>query len=154
MLPLMPSPIYNTLVLLLKAYIGGAVAISLINLSGQIMSDIKAYEKDTDRLLVEVAMTAGVYGLDKTIAPIVDYLKDVPRTRGAGLLAGALGKISVKQYEEAIVLLNFIIEDADMAKYKDEAQGFLALAYKLKGDIASFNKVAADSSSGLASALK
>ena len=53
------------------------------------MSDVKDYEKDLDKLLVEVAMTGGVYGLDKTITPIVDYLKDVPRTRGAGLLAGA-----------------------------------------------------------------
>ena len=132
----------------------GAISVQLINLFGRIMSDIKVYEKDTDRLLVEVAMTGGVYGLDKTIAPIVDYLKDIPRTRGAGLLAGALGKISVKQYDEAIVLLNFILEDADMAKYKEEAQGFLALAYKLKGDMAGFNKVAAESSSGLASALK
>ncbi|GEM_PF-3201030 len=133
---------------------GEAALAHSTNSFGQIMSDIKVYEKDTDRLLVEVAMTGAVYGLDKTIAPIVDYLKDIPRTRGAGLLAGALGKISVKHYDEAIVLLNFIIEDADMAKYKDEAQGFLALAYKLKGDISSFNKVAASSSSGLASALK
>ena len=118
------------------------------------MSDIKEYEKDLDKLLVEVAMTGGVYGLDKTIAPIVDYLKDVPRTRGAGLLAGALGKISVKQYDAAIALLDFIIQDAELAKYKEEAQGFLALAYKLKGDMNGFNKVAAESGSGLAAALK
>ena len=118
------------------------------------MSDIKEYEKDLDKLLVEVAMTGGVYGLDKTIGPIVDYLKDVPRTRGAALLAGALGKISVKQYDLAISLLNAIIEDAELAKYKEEAQGFLALAYKLKGDMSGFNKVAAESASGLAAALK
>jgi hypothetical protein len=41
-----------------------------------------------------------------------------------------------------------------LAKYKDEAQGFLALAYKLKGDMNGFNKVAAESASGLAAALK
>lgn len=118
------------------------------------MSDVKDYEKDLDRLLVEVAMTGGVYGLDKTIAPIVDYLKDVPRTRGAGLLAAALGKISVKEYDAAVKLLDSIIADEELAKYKEEAQGFLALAYKLKGDSANFNKVAADTKSGLASALK
>jgi hypothetical protein len=121
---------------------------------GDAMSDVKDYEKDLDRLLVEVAMTGGVYGLDKTIAPIIDYLKEVPRTRGAGLLAGALGKISVKEYEQAIVLLNFIIEEEELAKYKEEAQGFLALAYKLKGDANGFSKVASESSSGLAAALK
>jgi hypothetical protein len=118
------------------------------------MSDIKDFEKDLDRLLVEVAMTGGIYGLDKTIAPIVDYLKDVPRTRGAGLLAGAVGKISVKEYDQAVVLLQYIIDDKELAKYKDEAEGFLALAYKLKGDLPSFSKVAAESSSGLAAALK
>jgi hypothetical protein len=118
------------------------------------MSDIKDYEKDLDRLLVEVAMTGGVYGLDKTIAPIVDYLKDVPRTRGAGLLACALGKISVKQYDAAIALLNPIIADAELSKYKEEAQGFLALAYKLKGDLTAFAMVAEESQSQLASALK
>jgi hypothetical protein len=118
------------------------------------MSDVKDYEKDLDRLLVEVAMTGGVYGLDKTIAPIVDYLKDVPRTRGAGLLAGALGKISAKQYDVAIALLDAIIADPELAKYKEEAQGFLALAYKLKGDMSGFNKVAAETKSGLATALK
>ena len=118
------------------------------------MSDVKDYEKDLDRLLVEAAMTGGVYGLDKTIAPIVDYLKDVPRTRGAGLLAGALGKISVKQYDAAIALLDAIIADEELAKYKEEAQGFLALAYKLKGDMSGFNKVAAETTSGLATALK
>ena len=118
------------------------------------MSDVKDYEKDLDKLLVEVAMTGGVYGLDKTIAPIVDYLKDVPRTRGAGLLAGALGKISAKQYDTAIALLDAIIADPELAKYKEEAQGFLALAYKLKGDMSGFNKVAAETKSGLATALK
>ena len=118
------------------------------------MSDVTDYEKDLDRLLVEAAMTGGVYGLDKTIAPIVDYLKDVPRTRGAGLLAGALGKISVKQYDAAIALLDAIIADEELAKYKEEAQGFLALAYKLKGDMSGFNKVAAETKSGLATALK
>lgn len=118
------------------------------------MSDIKDYEKDLDRLLVEVAMTGGLYGLDKTIAPIVDYLKDVPRTKGAGLLAGALGKISVKEYDQAIVLLNYIIEEPELAKYKEEAQGFLALSYKLKGDTSGFSKVATESQSGLAAALK
>jgi hypothetical protein len=118
------------------------------------MSDIKEYEKDLDHLLVDVAMTGGIYGLDKTIAPIVDYLKDVPRTRGAGLLAGALGKITVKEYDQAIVLLNHMIEDPEQAKYKEEAQGFLALAYKLKGDTANFNKLTSDLSSGLIAALK
>jgi len=118
------------------------------------MSDIKDYEKDLDRLLVEVAMTGGLYGLDKTIAPIVDYLKDVPRTKGAGLLAGALGKISVKEYDQAIVLLNYIIDEPELSKYKEEAQGFLALSYKLKGDTLGLNKVATESQSGLAAALK
>ena len=51
-------------------------------------------------------------------------------------------------------MLKAIIANEELAKYKEEAQGFLALAYKLKGDAANFNKVAADSKSGLASALK
>ena len=115
---------------------------------------IKAYEKDVDLLLTEVAMTGAVYGLDKAIAPVIDHLSEMPRTKGAALLAGALGRIATKQYDSAITLLTVLTEDADMAKYKDEAAGFLALAYKLKGDSPAFNRVVADLNSGLGQALK
>jgi hypothetical protein len=115
---------------------------------------IKAFEKDVDLLLTEVAMTGAVYGLEKAVAPVIDHLAEMPRTKGAALLAGALGRISTKQYDSAITLLTAMVDDPEMAKYKDEAAGFLALAYKLKGDSSAFNRVVADLNSGLGQALK
>lgn len=115
---------------------------------------IKDYEKDVDLLLTEIAMSGAVYGLDKAIAPIIDHLADMPRTKGAALLAGALGRIATKQYDSAIALLTVLTEDAEMEKYKQEAAGFLGLAYKLKGDSQAFTRVVADLNTDLGKALK
>jgi Tfp pilus assembly protein PilF len=101
----------------------------------------KSYESDIDRLLTEVALAGGLYGLGEVIAPIAAYLKTQERTAGAASLAVGLALITRKDYAAAITVLKALADDPLQEKFHEEAAGFLALAYKLSGDIKSIDSV-------------
>ncbi len=117
-------------------------------------SSFDIYEKDTDKFLCEIAMLGAFYGLINIIGPILEYLKEKPRTKGVSFIAAALGKITISQYDIALQLLNSVLRDPSMTKFSKEATEFTALIYKLKGDDENFEQIARSISTPLIDGLK
>ena len=101
---------------------------------------IQTYKKDVDKFLVEISLTAACYGLVNEVTVISQYLANVPRAKAPAFLANALARIVSKNYGDAMVFLEAILNDPQSAKYHDDAHGFKALALKLQGDTAGFEQ--------------
>jgi hypothetical protein len=97
------------------------------------MSDtLKNYTSDVDLLLMEVCMAGAMYGLERHVALIVDHLVTLPRTQGVALLAHALAKTVVRDYDAALALTERVLQDAQWKHLHGEAAAFGQLATQLK----------------------
>jgi hypothetical protein len=98
------------------------------------MNDLlKTYTADVDLLLTEICMTAAMYGLDQAATAIADHLRDQPRTEGAALLAMALSKTAIRDYNQAIAMADKVIDNPQLASLHEEAFAFRGLAEQLRG---------------------
>ena len=95
---------------------------------------IQTYQKDVDKFLVEITLTAACYGLVNEVSVITRHLMTIDRAVGPALLANGLARIVAKQYPDALVFLDTLLAEPKLAKFHGEAHGFKALALKLKGD--------------------
>lgn len=80
-------------------------------------------------------MTAAMYGLDRNVDAIADHLRDMPRTEGAALLAQALSKTTVKDYEQSELLADKVLNNAHMSQLHAEARAFKRLAQQLDAGV-------------------
>lgn len=92
---------------------------------------LERFDQDVDLLLTEVCMTAAFYGLDAAVTGISNHLKDQPGKEGAALLAQALSKIAVKDYDAAIVLAEQVLDDIGESELHAQATQFRGLAVQL-----------------------
>jgi len=100
------------------------------------MSDtLKNYTSDVDLLLAEVCMAGAMYGLERQVALIVDHLVTLPRTQGVALLAHALAKTVVRDYEAALALTERVLQDKHWKHLHGEARAFQQLAEQLKAGV-------------------
>jgi len=97
------------------------------------MSDtLKNYTSDVDLLLMEVCMAGAMYGLERHVALIVEHLVTLPRTQGVALLAHALAKTVVRDYDGALALTDRVLQDKHWRHLHGEASAFRQLASQLK----------------------
>lgn len=97
------------------------------------MNDLlKKYTADVDLLLTEICMSAAMYGLDQAVTAIAEHLRDQPRTEGAALLAQALSKTAVRQYDLAIALTDKVLDNPQLAALHNEANAFRGMAVQLR----------------------
>jgi hypothetical protein len=100
------------------------------------MSDtIKNYTSDVDLLLMEVCMAGAMYGLERQVALIVEHLVTLPRTQGVALLAHALAKTVVRDYDAALALTERVLQDKHWKHLHGEAAAFRQLAEQLKAGV-------------------
>jgi len=97
---------------------------------------LKRYTSDVDLLLTEICMTGAMYGLERYVALIAEYLVTLPRTQGAAWLAHALAKTVVRDYDGAIALTGRVLADPHWSSLHGEAQAFRRLAEQLKAGVA------------------
>lgn len=96
---------------------------------------LKNYTSDVDLLLMEVSMAGAMYGLERHVALIVEHLVTMPRTQGVALLAHALAKTVVRDYDGALVLTERVLQDKHWAHLHGEAAAFRQLAQQLKAGL-------------------
>lgn len=97
------------------------------------MSDtLKNYTSDVDLLLMEVSMAGAMYGLERHVGLIVEHLVTLPRTQGVALLAHALAKTVVRDYDGALALTQRVLQDKHWIQLHGEAKAFHDLAAQLK----------------------
>lgn len=77
-------------------------------------------------------MAGAMYGLMPQVDLIADHLKAMPRTRGAAVLAQALGRTVVRDYPQAIALCQQVLDDKRLARLHPEAAAFERLARQLQ----------------------
>ncbi len=96
---------------------------------------LKNYTSDVDLLLMEVSMAGAMYGLERHVGLIVDHLVTLPRTQGVALLAHALAKTVVRDYDGALALTERVLQDKHWAHLHGEAAAFHQLAQQLKSGL-------------------
>lgn len=94
---------------------------------------IQEYKNDIDKLLVEIAFAGASHGLVDEINVMGVYLSKMERTSAPAILATALAHIVRAQYDDALVILDHIIYNAQASKYHEEANQLKALVLKISG---------------------
>ena len=92
---------------------------------------INGFAADVDLLLTEVCMTAAMHGLDASVTAIAEHLRELPRTEGAALLAQSLSKTAVRDFSQAIVYAQRVLDNPQLAVLHGEARAFRGLAEQL-----------------------
>lgn len=89
---------------------------------------------DIDKLLLEIGFTGALYGAGDLCSPIYTYLRTNERCAKAAVLAEGLSLISLRQFDQAVAVLDDFMTADGVEEYVDAALAYKLMALKLRGD--------------------
>jgi len=95
---------------------------------------IDELSNDIDKLLLEIGFTGALYGAGDLCSPVYTYLRTNERCAKAAVLAEGLSLISLKQFDQAVSVLDDFMAADGVEEYVDAALAYKLMALKLRGD--------------------
>lgn len=94
--------------------------------------DMKIYNNNLDRLLVEIGFAGAQYGLIQPVADLSAYLGKAEKTKPASLLILGVLSIATKDYDGAIKIFKGIQENPSYSQFCDHAKSLESITNQIK----------------------